>query len=186
MTSKSQDPKEFLRLAYAQPKEKTAKIAFRGTEDYRNGLDIFAATHKENVQTFIEKAIEERVLRINQKNGSGSGTPPFDNLAKHEIKFGDIELQESELPWVRGLLTVLRGKNNDAKNAIMTNIVAFTGYSASVPELASESSVDLDAMQARLAAIDKQILDEEKTPNVGRPAAAPKNRRGPSGKTGTK
>ncbi len=156
------------------------------------GIKIELATHKRLKQaaaarsTTIQEIVEAAVAAHLAEN-LGTDSPELGSLDvanKKRISFDGPEVKESESPWVQGLLKVLRGKNERAKNAITSNILAFADYSTHVPEADSDEA-DSAAIRARLAAI-RELVDSRESGNAGGDSANPKIDRALPRKAGRK
>lgn len=156
-----------------------------GSGNARNFAVTLASTGKSPLLSPREATELSDLNSLGDKSSAGThtGTAKVPVVATKAIDYSDIKPGES--PWINGLLSILRGRNEEAKTAIMSNIVAFAGYSAAAPEVPS-GGVSLDAMQARIAAIEQQILDSEKKASVGGLTIAPKAGKGAQGKPGRK
>lgn len=109
MEQKSQDLLEFLRYANAQPPEKDKKIAFLGTEDYRDGLSIAARKLKLSVQALLEKAVD---VYVSQNLGVGNSKVAHNPPAYDTSRISDAAKKTQEA------IRILRDINADLAAAV--------------------------------------------------------------------
>lgn len=166
---KAEMEKEALRLSQTEPHKVTLKdLVRRMWQAYQARSESGTA---KNFVTFLHK-------KSNTGRKISSGKETYETFPEKDREVLS-SITAEELPWVHGVLEILRIKRRKAVDAITSNIVMMVDYSHGDSPDEPSTGIDLAAVvQARLTALDKQLLDEkEKNPvaSIGDPPKLGKN-----------